>query len=841
MRDGRIQLHYTFGNHQHWVDFHWLWGYYVLPDALEDMRAYCSATGAKGCVNFDGVGYEKLACESPEALAKLREDAQAGRFEIVGGSYAQPYGLFHGGESNIRQRIYGVRSVVRMLGVHPQTFWEEEFDFFPQLPQILRGVGLDKACLYFQWTWHTPEVPMEAAPVVWWEGLDGTRLLTATRNRLNLHQWPEDFQILLDELASDGPEEVLRKGTEDPQGQELCFPPAVVQWLELMPSPDWMCRSELMIPKMQELLNDPRFDLRMTTLGEYLEEVRRAVPDDRIPVRAYRMGDVWHGMSLGKNADHMRRRSRHVEASALSAEALSSVLGMFGRPYAQWDVYPTWELEESWRELLVGQHHDNDECERLCGYVGGFSYDRSLSLSEHILERSERMLGSRLDLGEGEAVVVNPLGWARDVVVEHAQENYLVRDVPGFGWAPIRQIQESSLQCVWEESDVKAVGKLGATTVTIDRQTGLIEQIFTAHFPDGLLQEPLGLLTQVQDGQVVYLKPGDGAEWSSRADKYGTYVLEAAVGDASVILNVDIDPLSHAVEVGLMVFDQPKPDGGMNSGLQTRFAFPVGRLLADQPLSITPVDPYPKGLKKYPTGDWMTSPQWFEEVHGSFTALSTWGVDYGGRAIAVVHDGSQQWFQDESGYRCLLSMYDPWDEEHFDPVLFAHFRISTHERLNPAQMWKQAQEHLRFCEVVESTEGPRDIPSFFEPIRVEPSHVLATAFHRETDHDGKRFANYAGNGLSYPFVLRLVEWDGKKADVSVSIAGTVAQAFRTNLLGQIEETLDVTTEGHRSTVRLRMEPHQIATLYLDIEEGRKQFRDLDAHRNVWATVHRVDG
>jgi alpha-mannosidase len=35
-----------------------------------------------------------------------------------------------------------------------------------------------------------------------------------------------------------------------------------------------------------------------------------------------------------------------------------------------------------------------------------------------------------------------------------------------------------------------------------------------------------------------------------------------------------------------------------------------------------------------------------------------------------------------------------------------------------------------------------------------------------------------------------------------------------------------------------MRPHEIATVMADIVPGRKAFRDLDAKREVWATVHR---
>src|SRR5687767_3453148 len=142
-------LYCTFGNHMHWVDMQWLWGADTLSSSVRDMLGLIEATGARGNVNFDAVGYEKLAAEAPEALAELRAAVQAGKVEVVGATYGQPYGLFHGGESNVRQHVYGARAVRRLLGVWPKAFWEEEFDFFPQLPQILAGCGFESASLFF--------------------------------------------------------------------------------------------------------------------------------------------------------------------------------------------------------------------------------------------------------------------------------------------------------------------------------------------------------------------------------------------------------------------------------------------------------------------------------------------------------------------------------------------------------------------------------------------------------------------------------------------------------------------------------------------------------------------
>jgi hypothetical protein len=50
-----------------------------------------------------------------------------------------------------------------------------------------------------------------------------------------------------------------------------------------------------------------------------------------------------------------------------------------------------------------------------------------------------------------------------------------------------------------------------------------------------------------------------------------------------------------------------------------------------------------------------------------------------------------------------------------------------------------------------------------------------------------------------------------------------------NLLGDAPSAL----KPERETVRLSLRPREIATLKLGIIRARKQWRDLDASRNVW--------
>ena len=818
----RMPLYYTFGNHMHWVDMEWLWGYQVLPNSSRDMLHFCNASGAKGHVNFDGIGYEKMAVEAPDALAELRDAIARGQIEVAGASYGQPYGLFHGGESNVRQRIYGVRAVIRLLGVRPRTFWEEEFDFFPQLPQMLSGVGIRYASLFFQWTWHTPEVPREELPAIWWEGVDGSRLLTAPRSALNLHQWPEDFAGLLD----------------SPLLREMPVP-GITQWLELMPSPDWMCRSELLLPQLQALKNDPRFELRFVTLPEYLELARpHAQP------RRYTMDDVFHGMSLGKNGDLFRRYSRSAEENVLAAESLSAMMGLFGRPYPHWDVYPTWELEEAWRELLSAQHHDNDECEGLCGHVGKFWYERSLSLSREVQERAMRLLAKRVKADGPRTVVYNPLGWERTAAVTDSSGEQILVTTPAFGYTVVGTDAMPALLPDATESETMISLTRGALSVTVDKVHGIVSQITSAEFPDGALK-PDAPLCDVQMTRGEAVDRFEQAEVTFDGERI--IIRRFGRDGAQVQITVALAAECDAVDIRYQAAGLPRPDPWLRAALQTTIAPALtnARLIHDQPYAVSEVRAECTYRRKYPTGEWMTSPQVFEDVHHPFTALSLLDFDGGERGLLYLHDGSQAMLRGHGetlSVTNILSMYDAWDEDYFVDSLDARFRVVPHGPLTHSARWKLAQEFRRGV-LVAASDGPGgDLPQHFSPLSVTGDGVALTAFYRETEEGGRGLDGYAGEGLGFPYVIRLVELDGKPADVMLRLPGPVAALCKTNLMGEKLETVAATAEDESlyRTAKLSLRPHEIATLYADLEMGRKMPRNLDAFRFVWATVHRVD-
>jgi len=823
----RKPLYFTFANHMHWVDMQWLWGYHVLPESIRDMLRLCAETGARGNVNFDAVGYEKLAAEDPEALALLRAAVQDGRVEVVGASYGQPYGLFNGPESNIRQRVLGVRACLRLFGTRPRAFWEEEFDFHPQLPQMLAGCGFECASLFFQWTWHTPEVPVERVPLVLWQGIDGTRLPALARTELCLHQWPEDFEGRLD----------------SPLVRELATP-ALVQWVELLPSPDWMCRSEVLLPRLRELFHDDRFELRPRTLSPLVAELRAAGDP---PPRAYTLDDVFHGVSLGKNGDHVPRLSLRAEEQILCAESLSALCGLLGRPYPSWDVYPSWELDEAWRELCAAQHHDNHECEGLCGSIGEHSFRRAQGLANDVLHRSVANLAARVPAEEGETLVYNPCGWPRDVHVA----GRVARAVPAFGYALVGPRDALELGDTVEETPETLRLSRGATSVTVCRRTGRLLELTSAARPEGvLLGRALGELTLARDGRRA---PFADVETLVETDEdTGDPVIVVRRGSASALVEtiVFLARAHDGVHLSLRADVLERPDGGMNAGLQWSVPAPRGalRVRADSPYAVAEVHAGASWRRKYPRGDWMTSEQWFETVERPFTAQSLVDLcDDAGAGLLVLHDGSQQWFREGGGVRCLLDLYDPWDEEHYRHGVAAELALLPHGPLRDSERWRLAREHcvLPLATDARGQTHHAGLPRRFGPLVVRGEGVVAGALYRECAHSARHLPSAFDPAVRNPFVLRLVELDGCATEALVDLPGAVARAARTNLMGEVVEELAVETvpapdgdEGTWSRLRLHLAPHAIATVMADLVLGRHLPRNLDQHRAVWATVHR---
>ncbi|MCA9298643.1 MAG: hypothetical protein KDA28_06230, partial [Phycisphaerales bacterium] len=350
-----------------------------------------------------------------------------------------------------------------------------------------------------------------------------------------------------------------------------------------------------------------------------------------------------------------------------------------------------------------------------------------------------------------------------------------------------------------------------------------------------------------------------------------------------------------AVEVSIQCdWDDQRPAPGFGGSVRMPFRMngDTASLRADTPYAVSNVEGGGEVSRKYPEGDWMTSPQWFEHVEGSIVAHSFVDLlDARGAGLLICHDGSQQWFRRRGGVEVVVDAYCPWDEDRYDiPWGVFRFAIMPHAPMRDADRVRFA----RSC-VLEHDEGgwtppvgggdpanAPSIPTTFGALEVtNADNVLAHAFHRDCMKSGEHLDDWAGHRMAtesngdctHPFVIRLVEWNGDDADVVLKLPGDIALVAKTNLMGEcglwpagqtpsdapahlhdtgwltVEPTIppewarDAMLGEHSITwseVRFHMRPREISTIMADLVMGRKQVRDLDAKREVWATIHRTD-
>jgi alpha-mannosidase len=187
-----------------------------------------------------------------------------------------------------------------------------------------------------------------------------------------------------------------------------------------------------------------------------------------------------------------------------------------------------------------------------------------------------------------------------------------------------------------------------------------------------------------------------------------------------------------------------------------------------------------------------------------------------------------------------VTLRDPWDGDYFVDSVSLDLRIFPHGPMTNADRWKRAQEFLRPAFVRTSLESESSMATAFCPIRCAGDGIVATALYRETAEAGAHVEPYAGAMSDYPVIVRLVELNGNSGTARLTVDGPVDAAARTNLLGATQQPLEIQEHQGKSSIDVEMRPYEIATVYFAPALAAKQIRDLDAKREIWATIHRTN-
>lgn len=119
--------------------------------------------------------YKYVQTAYPNLFSKIREKVQTGQWEVTGGMWVEADCNIPGGESLVRQFLFGKRYFQKEFGIDHKVVWmPDTFGFCHTLPQIMQKCGMR----YFMTTklsWNQfTQFPYDT---FYWEGPDGSRIL----------------------------------------------------------------------------------------------------------------------------------------------------------------------------------------------------------------------------------------------------------------------------------------------------------------------------------------------------------------------------------------------------------------------------------------------------------------------------------------------------------------------------------------------------------------------------------------------------------------------------------------------------------------------------------------
>jgi alpha-mannosidase len=402
------------------IDSAWLW-------PIRETKRKCARTFANAVRLMDEYPEYRFSASQaqqyawtkagyPELYERMRARIAEGRFEPVGSMWVEADCNVPSGESLVRQIVHGKRFFLDEFGIETTDLWlPDVFGYAAALPQILQEAGIT-SFLTQKISWN--EVNKFPHHTFWWEGIDGTRVLT--------HFPPADTyggDMSAAELAK-GDRQFAQRGVS----KRAIYP---YGYGDGGGGPN---RAMLEAARrFADLDGVPVVEL--DTVASFWDQLRAEAPE--LPVWVGELYLEYHRGTYTTNGPIKRGNRRNEEA--LRAAELWSVAAAVET--GDWAVYPAERLDEAWKLLLLNQFHDiipgssihwaNQDCLR--------DHERIAATTAEIIRDAQQTIAARLDPGSASrpVVVFNAASRERAELVE-IEAGRLVRvEVPACGYTVV--------------------------------------------------------------------------------------------------------------------------------------------------------------------------------------------------------------------------------------------------------------------------------------------------------------------------------------------------------------------------------------------------------------------
>ena len=270
---------------------------------------------------------EEIERRNPSLFGDIKRLIKTGQVEVASAEHLMSDTMLPLGETLVRQILTGKRYIGEKFGIKAPVAWgADSFGYNAQMPQILLKSG-------YRYFAFRRGADREAPSEFWWQGLDGSRILT--------HWMPLGYRagLYLDEL-----EDAFRK-----------LKAAAVTKHILMPSGSGSIPPQPETMRAVRRWNRKNKDSHMVVSGptDFFKAVEKSASNLEI-----RQGEQYCGRysrvfpNCTSSRIWLKQNMRHFEHLILSCEKWLTMGWLLGMPY------PTDEFHDNWMKVLWGAFHD---------------------------------------------------------------------------------------------------------------------------------------------------------------------------------------------------------------------------------------------------------------------------------------------------------------------------------------------------------------------------------------------------------------------------------------------------------------------------------------------------
>ncbi len=345
--------------------------------------------------------YQYIAEDHPQLFRQIKQRVDEGRWELIGGMWIEADCNITGAESLVRQLLLGRRYFSCTFGRpdSPVLWLPDVFGYAWQLPQLMLQAGLRYfATAKLSWNQYN-RIPYDA---FWWQGLDGTRVLTYFITTSKPGWWGATYSADLT------PDEILTtwQGAQQPEAvREIMIP--------FGHGDGGGGPSRTMLENSRNMASHPGLPrVRTSTARAFFERLEQDT-GSKLPTWD---GELYLELHRGTYTSQARNKrwNRKSECLLHTAEFLAAWASL-NSAYR----YPSAELRRAWELVCLNQFHDIIPGSSIHEvYVDSQrDYEEIRRIGEAIQDEALEALAGGLP-ESAKLVVYNPTSFVRSEIVE---------------------------------------------------------------------------------------------------------------------------------------------------------------------------------------------------------------------------------------------------------------------------------------------------------------------------------------------------------------------------------------------------------------------------------------